>query len=100
VDVGNVEKVEADLNRFIERRAREAKSGRDRVNDEAAWDRLRTEGRNRSYREAVLRQRLAYHEEQLARHTATFNRLIHKHRVGLHLCRQELGIESKEGDAA
>ncbi len=35
MDIGRVEAVEADLNRFIERRAREAKDGRSTANEEA-----------------------------------------------------------------
>ncbi len=36
-EVANFEKVEADLNRFIERRAQGAKNGRSRANEEEAF---------------------------------------------------------------
>ncbi len=40
-EVASIEKVEADLDRFIERRAREAKDGRVKANEEAAHQRER-----------------------------------------------------------
>ncbi len=39
MDVAKVEKIEAELDNFIERRAREARDGRSRANEEAAHQR-------------------------------------------------------------
>ncbi len=41
MDLGRVEAIEADLDRFIERRAREARDGRSRANEEAAHQRTK-----------------------------------------------------------
>jgi hypothetical protein len=92
--------VEAGLNELIERRARGARTGRDRANEEAQWDRWQTESRARRYREALLQQRLEYHEGQLARLTRTFEELLRRHRVGLRLCEEALGIKSEETEGA
>ncbi len=97
MDLGRVEAIEADLDRFIERRAREAKDGHSRVNAEAAAERMAAESRNRRYRQAVLHQRLQFHEEQIHRHTATFERLIRRHKSGLRLVEEALGIAGKGG---
>jgi hypothetical protein len=83
------------IDALVERRATQ----NERANAEADWDRMRAESRARRYRQAALRQRADFHAEQIQRHTATFNRLIHKHRVGLALCEEALGIKNK-GDAA
>ncbi len=94
-EVANVEAVEADLNRFIERRARH--------NDEAnaaemMWkasarkhnDRLRTER---------LHDRLAWHQAMLEAHTKNYEEILRRHRVGLRLCEEALGIAGDEGAA-
>lgn len=54
---------------------------------------------NARHREAALRQRLAYHEEQLVRHTRTFEDLLRRHRCGIRLVQRELGITTTEGGA-
>ncbi len=88
LDVAKVEKVEAELSAFIDRRATQ----RDKANAEAdLW--AMSERRHRArLREAALRQRLEWHEEQLVRHTKTFEELMRRHRVGLRLCEEALGI--------
>ncbi len=99
-EVANIEKVEADLDRFIERRAREAKDGHSRVNAEAAAERMAAESRARRYREALLRQKLDYHRQQLEAHTRTFSRLLERHKGALRLVEAELGITTNEGENA
>ncbi len=95
LDVARVEKVEGDLNALIKRRATQ----RDKANAEAdLW--AMSERRHRArLREAALRQRLAYHEEQLVRHTRTFEELLRRHKSGLRLVQRELGIAGDEGAA-
>ncbi len=95
LDVARVEKVEGDLNALIKRRATQ----RDKANAEAdLW--AMSERRHRArLREAALRQRLAYHEEQLVRHTRTFEELLRRHRVGVRLVEEALGIAGDEGAA-
>ncbi len=103
MDIGRIEAAEASLNAFIEKRAREAKDGHSRVNAEAAAERMAAENRERRYREAVLHQRLEFHEEQIHRHTATFERLIRRHKSGLRLVEEALGLsitKETKGDAA
>ncbi len=98
-EVAKVEAAEASIDAFIERRAHDMSS----ANAEAALDRAQAESRRRRYREAVLRQRLEFHEEQLVRHTRTFERLLDRHRSGLRLCEEALGLpisEQTKGDAA
>ncbi len=92
-EVANVEAVEADLNRFIERRARHNNEAN---TAEMMWkasarkhhDKLRTER---------LLQRLDYHRSQLEAHTATFERLIRRHKSGLRLVEEALGIAGEGG---
>ncbi len=88
MDVAKVEAVEADLNRFIERRARHNNEAN---TAEMMWkasarkhhDKLRTER---------LLQRLDYHRMMLESHTRNFEELMRRHRVGLQLCEEALGI--------
>ncbi len=97
-DVVRGEMAEKELDAFIERRAKQ----NDKANAEAAAERMASASRNRRYRQAVLHQRLQFHEEQIHRHTATFERLIRRHRVGLRLCQEALGllITNDEGENA
>ncbi len=99
MDVARIEKAEAELSAFIDRRATQ----RDKANAEAdLW--AMSERRHRArLREERLRDRLAWHEEQLVRHTKTFEELMRRHRVGLRLCEEALGLsitEETKGDAA
>ncbi len=48
MDLGRVEAIEADLDKLIEKRARGAKSGRDRANDEADYWKARDERQSRA----------------------------------------------------
>ncbi|MDP9481579.1 MAG: hypothetical protein M3R38_38940, partial [Actinomycetota bacterium] len=92
----SIEKVEAELNGFIERRAK----GSEQANTAAALERLQEERRQRRYREAVLRQRLDFHRQQLESHTRTFSRLLERHKGALRLVEAELGITTNEGENA
>ncbi len=93
MDVAKVEAVEADLNRFIERRARHNNEAN---TAEMMWkasarkhhDKLRTER---------LLQRLDYHRMMLESHTRNFEELMRRHRVGLRLCEEALGIAADPG---
>ncbi len=99
-DVASAEAIEAELDRFIERRAREAKDGHSRVNAEAAAERMAAASRARRYREAVLWQRLDYHRQQLDSHTRTFSRLLERHKGALRLVEAELGTTNEGENAA
>ncbi len=92
-EMGRVEAAEASIDVFIERRAKQ----NEKVNaEEMMWkasvrkhhDKLRTER---------LHERLGWHRAQLERHTATFEALLRRHRVGLRACEEALGIAEGEG---
>ncbi len=91
-EVASIEKVEAELNGFIERRAKQNEKANA---EEMMWkasvrkhhDKLRTER---------LLDRLAYHEAMLRSHSETFEALLKRHRVGIRLVEQALGITNKE----
>ncbi len=92
LDVARIEKVEAELSAFIDRRATQ----RDEANaEEMMWkasvrkhhDKLRTEH---------LRERLGYHQAMLEAHTRNFEELLRRHRVGLRLCEEALGLPISE----
>ena len=89
------EVVEKELDLMIERRSR----GVDPDEREELWMESvrRYHARNR---EARLWERLAYHQQQLEAHTATFEELMRRHRVGLRVCEEALGIAASEGNAA
>ena len=89
--------VEKKLDVLITRRALKMNPEQRRIED--GWAES-TREYNARHREAALRQRLEWHEEQLVRHTRTFEELLRRHRVGLRLCEEALGIAGKEGDAA
>ncbi len=86
------------IDALIERRAAQ----RGKANAEAdLW--AMSERRHRAQlREAALRQRLAYHEAMLRAHSENFEELMKRHRVGLRLCEEALGlpISEKTGGAA
>ena len=95
-EVANIEKVEAELSAFIDRRAR----GNDAENArEELWRASVRRYHARVDRERLL-ERLGWHRAQLERHTATFEELMRRHRVGLRLCEEALGMTASEGDAA
>ncbi len=88
--------VEGDLDRLIERRALKMNPEQQRIED--GWVES-TRKYNARHREQRLWERLDYHRSQLEAHTATFERLIMRHKSGLRLVEEALGIESK-GDSA
>ncbi len=92
LDVAKVEKIEGDLNALIERRATQ----RDKANAEAdLW--AMSERRHRArLREERLRERLAYHQAMLRAHSENFQEILRRHRVGLRLCEEALGIAVDE----
>ncbi len=92
MDVAKVEKIEGDLNALIERRATQ----RDKANAEAdLW--AMSERRHRArLREERLRERLAYHQAMLRAHSENFQEILRRHRVGLRLCEEALGIAVDE----
>ncbi len=96
-DVARVEAAEHELNAFIERRALKMNPEQQRIEDGWAESTRRYNARNREER---LRERLGWHRAQLERHTATFEDLLKRHKTGLRLCEEALGIDSKGGTAA
>lgn len=97
-EVANIERAEADLDRFIERRALKASGEQRTVEDLGEASAWRYSAR---LREERLWARLDFHQAQLQAHTRTFERLIRRHTSGLRLVEQELGITHEtEGDAA
>ncbi len=95
-EVASIEKVEAELNGFIERRAKQ--NGRANA-EEMAWKES-TRKHNDKLRTERLWDRLDYHRRQLEAHTRTFERLIRRHKSGLRLVERELGITTNEGEDA
>ncbi len=97
--VASIERAEAELNGFIERRARQ----NEKVNaEEMVWKASVRKYHARLDRERLL-ERLAYHQAMLDGHTRTFEALLRRHRVGLRLCEEALGLpvsEETKGDAA
>ncbi len=84
--------VEGDLDRLIERRARgnAAENAREEL-----WKASVRRHHNR-LRDERLWARLDYHRRQLEAHTATFERLIRRHKSGLRLVEEALGIAVDE----
>lgn len=95
-DVVRGEMAEKELDAFITRRALKTNPEQQRIED--GWAES-TRKYNARHREQRLWERLDYHRSQLEAHTATFDRLIRRHKSGLRLCEEALGIESK-GDSA
>ncbi len=95
-EIRSLEAAEASIDSFIERRAKgnAAENAREMMWKESVrrhHDRLRQER---------LWERLDYHRSQLEAHTATFERLIRRHKSGLRLVERELGIITDEGEDA
>ncbi len=85
---------EAQLNARIERRATQnaAENAREelwRASVRRHHDKLRTER---------LLQRLDYHRMMLESHARNFEELMRRHRVGLRLCEEALGIAAGPGN--
>ncbi len=95
LDVARVEKIEGDLNALIERRATQ----RDKANAEADLWAMSERRHYARLREERLRERLAYHTGMIRAHSETFDALLKKHRVGIRLCEEALGIACDEGAA-
>ncbi len=83
------------IDALIERRATQ----RDKANAvENLW--AMSEKRHRArLREERLRERLAYHQAMLRAHSENFEELMKRHRVGLRLCAEALGVSADEGAA-
>lgn len=88
MDVTNIEKVEADLNAFIERRAQGSAKAQA---EEMSWKQSVRKYHARLDKER-LREQHAYHSAMIAAHTQNFERLLRRHRVGLRLAEEALGI--------
>jgi uncharacterized surface anchored protein len=95
-ELASIEAAEASIDSFIERRARvnEAENAR-----EMMWKASVRRHHDR-IQEARLWDRLAYHRAMLDAHTQNYEELLRRHRVGLRLCEEALGIESQGGNAA
>jgi hypothetical protein len=99
-EMAAVEKVEAELDAFITRRALKMNPEQQRVED--GWAES-TRKHNERLRQERLWDRLDYHRRQLEAHTRTFERLIKRHKSGLRLVEEALGLpisEETRGDAA
>ena len=93
MDAARIEAVESDIDRLIERRATQT----EKVNaEEMMWKDSVRKYRVR-HREERLRERIRYHEAMLEAHTRNFEELLRRHRVGLRLCEEALGITEGEG---
>jgi hypothetical protein len=90
--VGSAEKVEAELNAFIERRARAA----EKANAEADLWAMSVRRHNARLERERLWGILRYHQAMLEAHTANFQALLERHRTGLRLCEEALGITTDE----
>ena len=95
-EVASIEAAEDQLNAFIERRARDA----EKVNAEEMMWKASVRKHNDKLRTERLHERLGYHRAMIESHTLTFEQLLRRHRVGLRLCQEQLGIPVDEGDAA
>ena len=95
MDAARIEAVEADIDRFIGRRATQTE-----VNaEEMMWKDSVRKYRAR-HREDRLRERLRYHEAMLESHTRNFEEILRRHRVGLKLCEEALGIDTDRKETA
>jgi hypothetical protein len=86
-DPATTERVEAELDGFIEKRAREAKQAN--YTEAAYAESVRRFHQKRHQQNA--QQWLAYHDEQLRRHEATFAALASHHRAERNRYAQILG---------
>jgi hypothetical protein len=93
LDVAKVEKVEAELNAFITKRATQ----RDKANAEADLWAMSERRHYARLREERLLDRLAWHQAMLESHTRNFEELMRRHRVGIRLVEKALGIAGDEG---
>ncbi len=92
-DVARVEAAEHELNAFIERRALKMNPEQQRIED--GWAES-TRKYNARHRDQCLRERAAYHAAMLDAHSRNYEELMKRHRVGLKLCEEALGISNAE----
>ncbi len=92
----DVEQASAGIDRLIERRARERTAATELAEMWAAS----TRRHNARLDRARLWDRLRYHQDQLEAHTRTFETLLKRHRVGLRMCEEALGIVGTEGEGS
>jgi hypothetical protein len=90
-----VKLAESEIDSFITKRATQ----RDKANAEEMMWKASVKKHNDKLRTERLWDRLDYHRSQLEAHTATFERLIRRHKSGLRLVEEELGIAGDEGAA-
>ncbi len=95
-EVLRIQAAEASIDAFIERRAEH----NEKANAEEMMWKASVRKHHDRLRQERLRDRLAYHEEQLVRHTKTFEELMRRHRVGLRSCEEALGITNEERESA
>jgi Mn-dependent DtxR family transcriptional regulator len=98
-EVASIESAEASIDSFIERRAKASSAENAR---EMMWKESVRKHHNR-LRDERLWARLDYHRAMLDAHTRSFEELLRRHRVGLRLCEEALGLPTSEetrGDAA
>ena len=94
-EIARGEVVEKELDLMIERRSRR----KDLDEEHALW---KASGRRYSVccREARLWERLHYHQAMLEAHTKNFEVILRRHRVGLRLVEEALGITNQERQTA
>ena len=92
MDVANIEAAEASIDAFIERRARQ--NAAENALEEMWKESVRKY--NARHREERIWERLRYHEAMLRAHSHNFEALLKRHRVGLRLCEEALGITRNE----
>ena len=90
-DVVRGEMAERELDHFIERRSR----GVDPDEREELWMESVRRYNTRLDRERLW-EHLGYHKAMLESHTRTFEEILRRHRVGLRLCEEALGIVADE----
>lgn len=95
-ELASIEAAEASIDSFIERRAKGNAAENAR---EMMWKESVRKHHTRR-REERLRERAAYHAAMLESHSRSFEEIMRRHRVGLRLCEEALGIASEEGSAA
>ena len=95
-EAASIEAAEASIDAFIGRRAR--------ANDAENAREMMWKASVRKHHERLRQERLwgllAYHRQQIEAHTATFEALLKRHRVGLRVVEEALGIATEEGDNA
>jgi Mn-dependent DtxR family transcriptional regulator len=96
-EVASIEAAEASIDAFIDRRAKQ----NEKVNaEEMVW-----KASVRKYHAKLDTERLwehhGYHRAMLDAHTRNFEEILRRHRVGLRLCEEALGLPISEetGDA-